>query len=155
MPVIEVSHLHERYGARVAVDDVSSSVERGEIFGLLGPNGAGKTTTVEAIAGLRVPDGGSVRVLGQDPRRDRQALQSRVGVQLQHDELPERIRVGEACSCTARSMTTRRTGVRCSTYWVWASLGTPASAPCPAARNSACRSRSPSWASRRWPSWTS
>jgi ABC-2 type transport system ATP-binding protein len=96
MPVIEVSHLHKRYGARVAVDDVSFSVERGEIFGLLGPNGAGKTTTVEAISGLRVPDGGSVRVLGRDPQRDRQALRSRVGVQLQHGELPERIRVGEA-----------------------------------------------------------
>ena len=67
MPVIEVEHLHKRYGDQVAVDDVSFTVERGEIFGILGPNGAGKTTTVEFIEGLRTPDGGTVRVLGLDP----------------------------------------------------------------------------------------
>jgi ABC-2 type transport system ATP-binding protein len=53
MPVIEVEHLHKRYGDKVAADDVSFTVERGEIFGILGPNGAGKTTTVECLEGLR------------------------------------------------------------------------------------------------------
>jgi ABC-2 type transport system ATP-binding protein len=53
MPVIEVSHLSKRYGGRRVVDDVSCSVDEGEIFGVLGPNGAGKTTTVECVAGLR------------------------------------------------------------------------------------------------------
>src|SRR5690606_30491184 len=71
MNVIEVSHLHKRYGDTVAVDDVSFTVERGEIFGILGPNGAGKTTTVECVEGLRHPDGGTIRVLGVDPLRDR------------------------------------------------------------------------------------
>src|ERR1051326_8721249 len=52
-PVIEVNHLHKRYRHRVAVQDVSFTVESGEIFGVVGPNGAGKTTTVECIAGLR------------------------------------------------------------------------------------------------------
>jgi ABC-2 type transport system ATP-binding protein len=70
MPVIEVEHLSKRYRDVVAVDDVSFTVERGEIFGILGPNGAGKTTTVEIIEGLRTADGGSVRVLGLDPHRD-------------------------------------------------------------------------------------
>ena len=98
MPVIEVSHLHKRYGRTVAVDDVSFSVERGEIFGILGPNGAGKTTTVECVEGLRAPDGGTVSVLGMDPRRDREELTQRVGVQLQRSELPERMKVGEALS---------------------------------------------------------
>ncbi|MEV1330212.1 ABC transporter ATP-binding protein [Micromonospora costi] len=96
MPVIEVTNLHKRYGDLVAVDDVSFTVETGEIFGILGPNGAGKTTTVECVAGLRVPDGGGVSVLGLDPRRDAAPLRERVGVQLQESQLPDRLRVGEA-----------------------------------------------------------
>ncbi|MFI7603817.1 ABC transporter ATP-binding protein [Micromonospora sp. NPDC049366] len=96
MPVIEVTNLHKRYGDLVAVDDVSFTVAAGEIFGVLGPNGAGKTTTVECLAGLRVPDGGGVSVLGLDPRRDASRLRHRVGVQLQESQLPDRLRVGEA-----------------------------------------------------------
>jgi len=96
MPIIEVENLHKRYGDHVAVDDVSFTVEAGEIFGILGPNGAGKTTTVECVSGLRVPDRGSIRVLGLDPRRDRAELRQRVGVQLQESRLQDRLRVGEA-----------------------------------------------------------
>ncbi|MGC4811504.1 ABC transporter ATP-binding protein [Micromonospora sp. DT228] len=96
MPVIEVNHLKKRYGDLVAVDDVSLAVDAGEIFGVLGPNGAGKTTTVECVAGLRVPDGGGVSVLGLDPRRDAAQLRQRVGVQLQESQLPDRLRVTEA-----------------------------------------------------------
>ncbi|HWD05562.1 MAG TPA: ABC transporter ATP-binding protein [Amycolatopsis sp.] len=96
MPVIEVGHLHKRYGEKVAVDDVSFTVEDGEIFGILGPNGAGKTTTVECLEGLRAPDGGTCEVLGLDPRRDGPELRQRVGVQLQESRLPDRLRVGEA-----------------------------------------------------------
>ncbi len=68
MNVIEVTDLQKRYGDRNVVDGVSFTVEEGEIFGILGPNGAGKTTTVESIAGLRTPDGGTIRVLGLDPQ---------------------------------------------------------------------------------------
>jgi ABC-2 type transport system ATP-binding protein len=68
MAVIEVDNLHKRYGDQVAVDDLSFTVSKGEIFGILGPNGAGKTTTVEILEGLRTPDRGTVRVLGLDPR---------------------------------------------------------------------------------------
>jgi ABC-type multidrug transport system ATPase subunit len=64
MPVIEVSGLRKQYGSKVAVEDVSFTVEAGEIFGILGPNGAGKTTTVECVTGLRTPDRGNLRVLG-------------------------------------------------------------------------------------------
>ena len=96
MPVIEVQHLHKRYGETVAVDDVSITVERGEIFGIVGPNGAGKTTTVESISGLRMPDRGSVTVLGLDPQRDRAELRQRVGVQLQESTLPDKLKVWEA-----------------------------------------------------------
>jgi ABC-2 type transport system ATP-binding protein len=94
--VIDVAHLHKTYGTTIAVDDVSFTVQSGEIFGILGRNGAGKTTTVECITGLRAADRGTIDVLGLDPRRDKRELHERVGVQLQHSALPERIKVGEA-----------------------------------------------------------
>ena len=96
MAVIEVRNLVKRYGDQVALDGVSFSVERGEIFGILGPNGAGKTTAVECMAGLRRPDSGSIRVLGLDPQADGQALRERVGVQLQETHLQDKIKVWEA-----------------------------------------------------------
>jgi ABC-2 type transport system ATP-binding protein len=96
MPVIEVTNLYKRYRDQVAVRDLSFTVEEGEIFGILGPNGAGKTTTVECIEGLRVPDGGSITVLGLDPWSDRDELRRRVGVQLQESRLPDKLTVGEA-----------------------------------------------------------
>src|SRR5262245_50910939 len=96
MPVIEVDNLRKRYRDHVAVDEVSFSVERGEIFGIVGPNGAGKTTTVECVEGLRTPDGGSIKVLGMDPRRDGAELRHRVGAQLQESALPDRMKVWEA-----------------------------------------------------------
>ncbi len=94
--VVEVQRLHKEYGAVVAVDDVSFTVQEGEIFGILGPNGAGKTTTVECIEGLRAPDRGEISVLGLDPRRDRAELTQRLGVQRQDGQLPQRLRVAEA-----------------------------------------------------------
>lgn len=95
-PVVEVEHLEKRYGDFVAVEDVSFAVEKGEIFGILGPNGSGKTTTVECLQGLRKADGGVLRVLGHDPRRESGQLQTRIGSQLQESALPERIKVWEA-----------------------------------------------------------
>ncbi len=96
MPLIEVTELRKRYGTRVAVDGVSFTVERGEIFGILGTNGAGKTTTVECLQGLRQADGGTISVLGLDPAKDRAALTQRVGVQLQESQLPAKLKVREA-----------------------------------------------------------
>jgi ABC-2 type transport system ATP-binding protein len=96
MPVVEVKNLHKRYPDKIAVDDVSFHVERGEIFGIAGTNGAGKTTTVECLQGLRRPDSGSISVLGLDPQTDRAALRERLGAQLQESELPEKLKVNEA-----------------------------------------------------------
>jgi ABC-2 type transport system ATP-binding protein len=94
--VIRVSGCRKTYGRTVAVDDVSFEVRDGEIFGLIGPNGAGKTTTLECVEGLRVPDRGSISVLGLDPFRDVYRLQQRIGVQLQQAQLQKRIKVWEA-----------------------------------------------------------
>jgi len=72
-----------RYGAKVAVDGLSMSVERGTVTAVLGPNGAGKTTTLETCEGFRRPHEGHVEVLGLDPHADRRTLLPRIGVMLQ------------------------------------------------------------------------
>ena len=105
-PVIGVSHLGKRYGRTVAVDDVSLEVFEGEIFGLIGPNGAGKTTTMECVEGNRVPDSGTISVLGLDPQRDANTLRQRIGVQHQEAHLQKRIKVWEAVDLW-RSLYTR------------------------------------------------
>ncbi|KAA9378886.1 ABC transporter ATP-binding protein [Microbispora cellulosiformans] len=97
MAIITVDHLRKTYGARVAVEDVSFSVEEGEVFGIVGRNGAGKTTTVECVAGLRTPTSGMIE-LDVGPGAD---LKEQVGVQLQECSLPDKIRVGEALSLYA------------------------------------------------------
>lgn len=94
--VIEVENLVKQYPGVRAVDGISFTVQRGEIFGMVGPNGAGKTTTIECIEGLRSPDNGRVRVLGLEPCRDGYALRERIGIQFQAAALPARIKVQEA-----------------------------------------------------------
>ncbi|TDF93905.1 ABC transporter ATP-binding protein [Arthrobacter terricola] len=81
--ILEVQDLVARYGAQTAVDGLSFSIRRGEIFGLLGPNGAGKTTTLSVIEGLRKPDGGRVTVDGADTERSALSVKAKLGVQLQ------------------------------------------------------------------------
>jgi ABC-2 type transport system ATP-binding protein len=80
---VQVDGLVMRYGDKVAVDDLSLTVERHTITAVLGPNGAGKTTTLETCEGYRRPHGGRVRVLGLDPVRQRRDLLPRIGVMLQ------------------------------------------------------------------------
>jgi ABC-2 type transport system ATP-binding protein len=94
--VIGVHGLRKQYGETRAVDGISFAVEPGEIFGIIGPNGSGKTTTVECLEGLRRADGGSLSVLGLDPRAQGTELRRRIGCQLQESALPERLRVREA-----------------------------------------------------------
>ena len=95
-PVVRVSGFRKTYGKTVAVDDISFEVNDGEIFGLIGPNGAGKTTTMECVEGFRIPDRGTITVLGLDPARDISRLYDRIGVQLQEAQLQKRIKVKEA-----------------------------------------------------------
>lgn len=99
--IITVSHLSKRYGSIAAVDDVTFSINEGEIFGIIGPNGAGKTTMVECISGLRVPDSGSVSIYDLSPKNDRDKLRKFIGVQLQESSLPPRIKVLEAVNLFA------------------------------------------------------
>jgi ABC-2 type transport system ATP-binding protein len=88
---ISVAALWKRYGATVAVSDVTFEVAAGQIFGLLGANGAGKTTTLECILGLRQPDGGSIHINGLDIRIHAAQAKRLVGAQLQAATLQDRI----------------------------------------------------------------
>lgn len=94
--VVDVAGLAKRYGDTIAVEDVSFSVEEGEIFGILGPNGAGKTTSVECVAGLRKADAGTVNVLGLNPQTQRDQVTQRLGMQLQESQLQDAVTVSEA-----------------------------------------------------------
>ncbi|GGZ16973.1 ABC transporter ATP-binding protein [Streptomyces nitrosporeus] len=106
---IVADQVRRRYaGGFEAVSGISFSVARGELFALLGTNGAGKTSTVELLEGLAPPDGGSVRVLGHDPYRERAAVRPRVGVMLQEGGFPsdltvtETLRMWAGCTSGAR-----------------------------------------------------
>ena len=79
MSMIEIENLTRRFGAFVAVDHISFSVERGEVLGFLGPNGAGKSTTMKMITGFLAPTSGTVRVEGHDVQRDPIAAKECVG----------------------------------------------------------------------------
>lgn len=79
MAMIEVDALSKRFRDVQAVDEVSFSVERGEVVGFLGPNGAGKSTTMKMITGFLEPSGGTARVEGFDVRARRREVQARIG----------------------------------------------------------------------------
>jgi len=78
-PAIALDRVTKRYGEVTALDDLSLSVERGEMFGLIGPDGAGKTTTIRLICGLIRAGSGRLRVLGFDPVADHRRLTDQVG----------------------------------------------------------------------------
>ena len=94
-PAIRVRGLRKAYDGVEAVRGIDFDVQPGEVFGLLGPNGAGKTTTVEILEGYRARDAGEVSVLGADPWRSSSAHRERIGVVLQHSELPPTLSVRE------------------------------------------------------------
>jgi len=78
-PLIRINGLFKKYGERVAVQDLSFSIEEGEIFGLLGPNGAGKTTTLSILSTLLPPDDGEVTISGHDIVREARQVKRQIG----------------------------------------------------------------------------
>jgi ABC-2 type transport system ATP-binding protein len=95
MPTIEVSHLVKRFGEFVAVDDLSFSVEPGEVFGLLGSNGAGKSTAIRIMCGLLRPTAGSARILGIDVAQDPEAVKRGIGYMTQRFSLYDDLTVAQ------------------------------------------------------------
>lgn len=93
--MVEVKNLKKRYGDKQAVNGVSFSVKKGEIFGILGPNGAGKTTTLEMMETLRPIDSGSVTIDGIDVKKRPQAIKYLIGVQPQTPAFQDKTRLTE------------------------------------------------------------
>ena len=93
--VIEVEHLVKAFGSFHAVDDISFTVKRGEIFGFLGANGAGKTTAMHMLTGLNQPTGGTGRVAGYDIRTEHEQIKKHIGYMSQRFSLYEDLTVAE------------------------------------------------------------
>ena len=94
-PIIEVSHLVKAFGSFHAVDDISFSVKRGEIFGFLGANGAGKTTAMHMLTGLNQPTSGTGTVVGYDIRTEHEQIKKHIGYMSQKFSLYEDLTVSE------------------------------------------------------------
>jgi ABC-2 type transport system ATP-binding protein len=90
MPAVEVNHVVKSFAAKAAVQDLSFSVDRNEIFGLIGPNGAGKTTTIRMMMDIIKPDSGEIEVLGQ---KLSEATKSRLGYLPEERGLYKKLRV--------------------------------------------------------------
>jgi len=96
MAAIRLERVTKKYDGFTAVDEISFTVEKGEIFGLLGPNGSGKTTISEMIVGLKKPSSGEISVVNLNPFFQRKRLAGIIGVQLDYTALPWNIKVKEA-----------------------------------------------------------
>jgi ABC-2 type transport system ATP-binding protein len=81
MELLEVSHLRKTFGPIVAVEDISFTVQKGEVFTIIGPNGAGKTTTLEMVEGLQKPDQGEIRIYGMNWAQHGSQMKQVIGVQ--------------------------------------------------------------------------
>ncbi|HVO86607.1 MAG TPA: ABC transporter ATP-binding protein [Candidatus Binatia bacterium] len=93
--ILEVKNLKKSYGKKVAVDSISFSVKKGEVFGILGPNGAGKTTTLEMIEALREIDGGSATIDGIDVAANPYEVRAIIGVQPQSPAFQDKTKLTE------------------------------------------------------------
>ncbi len=93
--MVEVENLKKRYDDKQAVDGISFTVKKGEIFGILGPNGAGKTTTLEMMETLRPIDDGAVRIDGVDVRKNPQQVKYLIGVQPQTPAFQDKTKLRE------------------------------------------------------------
>ncbi|WP_052092683.1 ABC transporter ATP-binding protein [Corynebacterium tuscaniense] len=98
---LSVEGVTKKFGPKTAVNDLSLSARRGEVFALLGPNGAGKSTTIEMCEGFTTPTSGQINVLGFDPQREPEEVRSRIGIMLQGGGSYSGIRVKEMLDLTA------------------------------------------------------
>ena len=94
-PIVQIQSLTFSYGQRIALNDLSLSVNPGEIFGFLGPNGSGKTTLFRLLATLVDAPPGAIRILGFDPRTERDDIRSRIGVVFQSPSLDKQLTADE------------------------------------------------------------
>lgn len=94
-PIIQVSNLTKKFGDFTAVDDISFSVNQGEMFAFLGPNGAGKSTTIKMLTTLLTPTSGSILLNGHDPASDASAVRKSFGIVFQDPSLDDELTAWE------------------------------------------------------------
>jgi len=94
-PIVEIRNVTRRFGAKLALDNVSMTVPAGSVFGLVGENGAGKTTLIKHMLGLLKAQEGSVRVFGKDPVADPVGVLSRIGYLSEEPDIPGWMRIDE------------------------------------------------------------
>lgn len=98
--IISVKQLSKAYGCLTAVQGLDLSVMQGTVFGLLGANGAGKSTTIECMLGTRIPDTGTISIMGMNPLQQRKQLFENIGVQFQEANYQDKVTVSELCEVT-------------------------------------------------------
>lgn len=98
--IVSVKQLSKAYGSLTAVQDLELSVMQRTVFGLLGANGAGKSTTIECMLGTRIPDTGTISIMGMNPFQQRKRLFENVGVQFQEANYQDKVTVSELCEVT-------------------------------------------------------
>ena len=91
--IIEISHLSKSYGDIKAVNDLSFSVYRGELFAFLGVNGAGKSTTISIMCGQIKKDSGKIVICGKDTEKNFNSISSDIGVVFQNSVLDKALSV--------------------------------------------------------------
>lgn len=94
-PIVEVNHFSKSYGNFKAVDDISFSVEEGEIFAFLGPNGAGKSTTINTLCTILDKTAGEMRIAGHDVASEQSAVRKNIGIVFQESTLDAKLTVEE------------------------------------------------------------
>ena len=108
---VEVHKLRRDYNGLRALDEISFSVQRGELFGFLGPNGAGKTTTIKILTGQLRPTSGHARVMDCDVVEERQGLKPQIGVVFEYQNLYEQLSARDNLNFCARLYGVRKARV--------------------------------------------
>ena len=128
--VIEADHLVKKFGGFAAVDGLSLSVRKGELFGLLGPNGSGKTTTVKMLTGQLKPNDGNAKVLGVDVLRDPVKVRSLAGIMPEQETPPSFLTAEEYLHfvCKIRKLTNEN--ARCEKWLDFLEFGGQRNALC-------------------------
>jgi len=96
--LVIAEEITKRYGKMIAVDSLTVSIRKGEIYGFLGPNGAGKTTTIKMLTGILRPDSGKIMVLGMDMKDQELEIKRRIGVVPEEPKMYENLRGHEFAS---------------------------------------------------------
>lgn len=102
LPIIHVSNLCKSFDGKIAVNHVSLTINRGDIYGFLGPNGSGKTTTIRMLCGLLTPDSGSGECFGFDILKQSESIKAKVGYMTQRFSLYDDLTIEENIDFAAR-----------------------------------------------------